>query len=76
MNIQLHLTWKLTAISLRENTFQKPSNQASVLHRNYMCKLGYTAGLKTNAAIFLADHTLGRVNCKNVTATTLSPPPK
>jgi len=46
-NLQLHVTWKLTAISLQQNTFQKPRNQASAFHLNCSCQYGYTSGLKT-----------------------------
>ena len=35
-NIPLHLTWKLTAISPQQNTFQKPWNQASVLQNSQL----------------------------------------
>jgi len=31
---------------------------------NYSCKYGYTSGLKTGTAKFLADDTPGWVNCK------------
>jgi len=64
MNVQLHVTCKLTALSLQQNTFQKPWNLVSVFHLNYSCKLGYTAGLKTSAAKFLADQPMGQFNCK------------
>jgi hypothetical protein len=45
-NLQLHLTWKLTAISSQQNIFQKPRNQASVFHLKYSCLYGYSSGLK------------------------------
>ena len=63
-NLQLHLTWNVTALSLHKNTFQKPWNLASVFHLNYSCKYGYTSGPKTSTAKFLAEHPLGQVNCK------------
>jgi hypothetical protein len=62
-SFQLHVTWKLTALSLQENTFQKPWNLASAFHFNYSCPYDYTSGLKTCAAKFLADLPLGWVNC-------------
>jgi len=46
-NLELHLTWKLTAISLQEDTFQKPWNQASVFHVNFSCKFGNASDLQT-----------------------------
>jgi hypothetical protein len=55
----MHLTWKLTAISLQQNTFQKLWNRVSVFHLNYSRK--YDSGLKTSAAKFLADLLLGQV---------------
>jgi len=54
-NFQLHLTWKLTAISPQQNTYQKPWNQASVFHLHNSSKYGYTSGLKNSAVKFLAD---------------------
>jgi len=62
-NIQLHLTWKLTTISLHQKTFQKPWNLASVFHFNYSRQYDYTSGPKTSAAKFLAVLPLGHVNC-------------
>jgi len=38
MTLQLHLTWKLTASSPQQSTFQKSWNQASVVPLNYTCQ--------------------------------------
>lgn len=67
-NLQLHVTWKLTALNLQEKIFQKSWNLASVFHLNCIkifcilfLKQDYTSGLKTNAAKFLSDHPLARL---------------
>jgi len=46
MNLQLHVTCKLTALSLQQNTFQKPWTLAYVFHLNYSCKQVYPSGQK------------------------------
>ena len=61
-NLQPHLTWKLTAISPQQNTFQKPWNQASVFYFNDFWPKKKTV-LQNS-----------QVNCHYLNLTTLSPP--
>ena len=71
-NLQLHLTWKLTAISPQRNTFQKPRNQASVFYFNDL-RLHFWGGKRERAAKFPADCRLCQVNCHYLNLTLSSP---
>jgi len=63
-NLEMHLTWKLTAIRLQKDTFQKPWNQASVFHLNYSYKSGNVSCLQAVLPKFLADHPPDQVQWK------------